>query len=218
MASSQSDIRREIYERIGRIAVAISSPSRLKLIQLLAQGPRTVESLSHESGESIANTSQHLQRLLREKLVNCKKVGVSRVYKLDNPYLLRLWEDLQDLAHEVAPELNEAEAKLTDASLRSERPTEEWLRMVKKKKAVLIDVREIEESGSTPVRNALRIPLKDLLKRKDELPRNKPIIVLCRGRYCSLASKAVRALRKEGFDAYRLRESAFRISKLWEVI
>lgn len=214
--TSNQELKSSIFERIGNISRALSSAPRLKIIQILAQCPRSVEALSQLSGESVANTSQHLQRLLREGLVACRKDGVSRIYQLENPHVLRLWEDLQDLAHSIAPELNEAEQKLTDPALRSSVSAEDWLRQVEEGKAALLDVRDDYEAAATPVRHAVCIPLQDLSKHKDDLPHDRPIIVLCRGRYCALASHAVRELRREGFEAYRLRESAFQINHLWE--
>lgn len=214
--TSDQELKASIFEKIAGISRALSSASRLKIVQILAQSPRSVEVLSQLSGESIANTSQHLQKLLREGLVVCRKEGVSRIYQLQNPHVLRLWENLQDLAHSVAPELTEAELKLTDSALHSPISAEEWLRRVQEGKASLLDVRDDMESAATPVHEAICIPLQDLNQYKKRLPRDRPIIVLCRGRYCSLASHAVRELRQEGFEAFRLRESAFQINHLWE--
>lgn len=213
--SSKSDIRLKVYERVGSIAKAISSPPRLKLIQLLAQGPRTVEDLSEMSGESVANTSQHLQRLLKEKLVSCRKDGVSRIYKIENPHLLQLWEELQDLAHDVAPDLDAAEAELTANTIRSGIPVKEWLRRVKQERATLVDVRDPVESQATPVKRSVAIPLKDLAKRAGELRRELPVLILCRGRYCSMSTTAVSELRKKGFEAYGLRESSYKVNQMW---
>lgn len=211
-----SETRGFVYEKIGRIALAIASPQRLKLIQLLAQAPWSVEVLSEMTGESIANTSQHLQKLLREGLVKVRKNGVNRIYELKSPYLLDLWVNLQDLAHAVAPELDDAEDELTDKKLEAPFSASEIIKKVRRKKAVLIDARDKWESEMTPVKAALAIPLKELSKRFHELPQGIPIIVLCRGRYCAIASHSVRLLRTKGFEAYRIREAAFQINQLWE--
>jgi DNA-binding transcriptional ArsR family regulator len=216
--ATDSDLKRSIFERIASISRVLSSAPRLNIIQILAQSPRSVEVLSQLTGESIANTSQHLQKLLHERLISCRKEGVSRIYRLDNPQVLKLWEDLQDLAHDVAPELDKAEQELTDSTLRSPISAEDWLRQVQEGKALLLDVRDNAEAASTPVRNALSIPLEDLEKELRDLPHDRPIIVLCRGRYCTMASHGVRELRQKGFEAYRLRESAFQINHLWETL
>jgi DNA-binding transcriptional ArsR family regulator len=214
--TTDQELKSSVFERIASISRALSSASRLKIVQILAQSPRSVEALSQLSGESIANTSQHLQKLLREGLVSCRKEGVSRIYQLQNKQVLRLWEDLQDLAHSVDSDLDAAEAKLTDATLHSPISAEEWLQRVQNGEASLLDVRESLESTATPVPTAIRVPLEELHSKISTLPHDRPIIVLCRGRYCSLASHAVRELREEGFEAYRLRESAYRINQLWE--
>lgn len=208
----RSQIKTQIFEKIGQVAATLGSPTRLKLIQLLAQSPKSVEELSQAADESIANTSQHLQRLAKEKLVFSTKNGLSRIYQVKSLHVVALWENIQNLAHELAPELNEAEDKITDASLRSPVPTDEALKRVKAGKALLVDVRDEKEAHSTPVNGALSIPLSTIKKAAPGLDRNKTIYVFCRGRHCVMATDAVKKLREEGFDAYRLRESPFSIS------
>lgn len=211
-AAFRSQIKAQVFEKIGQVAATLGSPARLKLIQLLAQSPKSVEELSQAAGESFANTSQHLQKLAKEGLVISTKSGLSRIYQVKTPRVIALWESIQTLAHELAPELNDAEDKITDASLRSPIPLDEVLKQVKTGKAILIDVRDEKESLSTPVRIALSIPLSTIKKGVPELDRNKTIYVFCRGRYCVMATDAVKKLRAEGFEAYRLRESSFVIS------
>ncbi|MCM2277667.1 MAG: metalloregulator ArsR/SmtB family transcription factor [Oligoflexia bacterium] len=214
LPETNSDPRELIYQKLGQIALALGSPSRLKLIQILSQSPRTVEELSERSGQSVANTSQHLQRMAKEGLVACQRQGVSRIYRLANPRVLELWESLQLLAHELFPQLDEAEVALTDATLHAEATAAEVVEAVIDKKAVLLDVRESEESGATPVPESLWVPMEQLKAELKRLPRQKTIYVFCRGRYCGLASQAVKALRAAGFKAYRLRESSFRLNQL----
>lgn len=208
-----AEIKTQVFEKLGHIAACLGSPARLKLVQLLAQSPKTVEELSQISGESIANTSQHLQRLAKEGLVFATRDGLKRIYQVKSPQVVALWESIQELGHELAPELNEAENKLTDASLRSPIALSKVLEEVRAEKAVLLDVRETKEVGATPVRRSVAIPLKELEKACSKLPRKKTIYVFCRGRYCSMATDAVRKLRAKGFKSFRLRESSFVISR-----
>jgi len=212
--ASQQAIKSQIFERIGKIALCLGSPARLKIVQLLAQSPKTVDRLSSISGQSVANTSQHLQRMAREGLVYATRDGVSRIYRLKSERILPLWEQLQDLAHELAPDLDAAENAISDNSLRSASSTEEIIKTVKKGTAVLLDVREPDESLATGLNEAVTVPLKTLKAGAGQFDRKKPIYVFCRGRYCPMASEAVRFLRKRGFKAYRLSESAFRLMKL----
>jgi rhodanese-related sulfurtransferase len=209
-------IRQEIYDKLASVALALASPGRLKIIQLLAQSPFTVEELSVATGQSVANTSQHLQRLAHEGLVSVTKMGLRRIYQVKHPGVIALWESLQDLAHELSPSLDRAEDALTDFSLRTEMPNEEVLREVARGRATLLDVRDEKEAVATPVEGAVAIPLDQLKKRMKELPKSKPVFAFCRGRYCALASNAVNLLRHSGFKAFRLRESSFRLRKCKE--
>lgn len=210
--TQRHQIKVQIFEKLGHVAASLGSPARLKLIQLLAQSPKSVEELSQASGESVANTSQHLQRLAKEGLVFSTKSGLSRIYQVKSRQVIALWESIQILAHELSPELNEAEDKITDASLRSPISIDDVLRQLASGKAVLIDVRDENEAQSTPVRGSISIPLNAIKNGTSELKKNKTVYVFCRGRYCVMATDAVKKLREQGFHAYRLRESSFAIS------
>jgi DNA-binding transcriptional ArsR family regulator/rhodanese-related sulfurtransferase len=210
-ASNRTQIKDQIFQRLGQIAASLASPARLKIIQLLAQGPKSVEELSQESGESVANTSQHLQKLAKEGLVVATRDGLNRIYQVKSPRIILLWESLQDLAHELVPELNEAESKLTDLSFRSPEPLANIWSEVKRGKAILLDVRHQKEAFATPVPGSKAIPLKEIHTALNELPKKKTIYIFCRGRYCTMATEAVKLLRQKGFAAYRLRESSVRI-------
>lgn len=210
--------RREIYESLSELCAAFASPARLKVIQILAQAPRSVDEISQHIGESIANTSQHLQRLSKSGVVICERKGVSRVYRIASPRVVSLWEEFQDLGHELFTELNQKEDQLTDPSLRAPIAANEVLRLVLRQNAILLDVRDPNEVRENPVAGAKPHPPGTKFDKAavQELGLNKdlPIYVFCRGRYCSLATAAVRELRGLGFEAYRLRESPFRLRSL----
>jgi DNA-binding transcriptional ArsR family regulator len=210
--------RARVYQNISELMLAFSSPARLKILQMLGQASWSVEQLANHTGESVANTSQHLQRLARAGLVTWRKDGVSRIYSVASPGVLALWEQMQDLSHELIPGLDELQNELTDSGLKAEIPASEALREVARGKAVLLDVRSAEESGSTPVAGAVPLPASEQFNSARiaalGLHKKEPVYVLCRGRYCHLATEAVRELRKRGFDAYRLQESPFRLIEL----
>jgi len=212
----------EIFEIIGHIVSSFSSPIRLKIIQILANSEYSVEELSLETGESIANISQHLQRLAKVKIVSCQKKGVSRIYKIHNPKVLELCEKLFDLAHEIENELDIKEDLLTNTSLLSSSETDKILDLVSNDKATLLDVRTAKESNATLVPGAIALPLinlkKAITKNEIELSKSKPIYVYCRGRYCNSATDAVKFLRTQGYKAYRLRESPFKLRTSQECI
>lgn len=209
------DLRKGVYETISQIVSAFASPARLKIVQILAQAECSVEELSIETGESVANVSQHLQRLARMKIVSCERRKLSRIYRVTNPMVLQLWEGFQNLAHEVDEELNHKENLLTDSTLLADETPGEVFDLVAEGKALLVDARTAKESAMTKVPGALAIPAEILVKSTHPkslgLLKTKPVYVYCRGRYCSYATEAVRHLRAHGYKAYRLRDSPFQL-------
>lgn len=209
-----AEVRAKVYERLGSLVAALGSPVRLKIIQMLTQAPRAVEELSRLTGESVANTSQHLQKMAREGLVTFEKQGLTKVYRASSPAVISLWESIQELGRELSTELFQAEDALTDTSLHADLSAAEVLEAVRSRKAVLLDVRPADESAATPMPLSLVVPLERLSTSLGKLPARKTIYVFCRGRYCSMASDAVRILRKKGLKAFRLRESSFGLNSI----
>lgn len=200
--------RDRIFEDLGRITLALAAPVRLRIVQVLANRPSTVETISKSTGQTIGNTSQHLQKMLQAGLVKVARKGVCRIYSLKTPNVADLWFSLQQLAPELNPAIREHENILAPTELCTEIPASEILNMAERRNATLVDVRTTEESQSTPVPFSLHIPADTISKRLRELPKSKPVFIFCRGRYCAMANPAVRFLRKRGYEAYRLRESA----------
>lgn len=215
---SQDEVRISVYEKLAEVAAALSAPARLKLVQLLSQSPRTVDELSAQSGQSVANTSQHLQKLAKCGVVVARRDGSRRIYRLRSESVALLWEGLQDLAEELIPDLSVFEDALTDRALSAPVAPDEILSKVKANKAILLDVRDPVESAATLVPGAKAIPLARLKAESASLPKSKTIFVYCRGRYCSLATEAVRQLRTFGFRAYRLRESTTALRRIQEAV
>lgn len=218
MNPEHEQIKSSLYEKLAGLTSTMGAPVRLKLIQLLSQSPRTVEELSRESGESVANTSQHLQKLFKNGIITFKKEGLRHVYSIRNSKVSLLWESIQDLAEELMPEIIVAENELTDNSLGTSLSPENVLLEIKNKKAVLLDVRDRTESESTPVRWAKSVPLAELNEKIDGIPVNKKIYVFCRGRFCTLATDAMRILRSMGYEAYRLKDSSNRLNYIMEAL
>lgn len=210
---TQQSVRSRIYENLGTISQSMASPIRLRILQSLANSPSTVESLSVKSGESIANTSQHLQKMLRAGLLKCERQGVSRIYSLANEKVLEVWLALQNLAAELNPQIQMDEEALCPDELCTPLSTVEVLRLVKAGKAQLVDARELEDSQGSPIQGALHIPPTDLKKSSAPLAKTKTVFVFCRGRYCTLANPLVEKLREKGFKTFRLREMAYEIQK-----
>jgi rhodanese-related sulfurtransferase/DNA-binding transcriptional ArsR family regulator len=194
-----------VYEQLSRIGKAIASPPRLELLDLLCQGPRTVEVLARETGLSVANCSQHLRVLHRARLVETEKEGLYVTYRLSDQAVCEFFRSLR-----VLGEQRLAEIELLLRQFREERgllePVEmkALLRRIRRGEVTVLDVRPPEEYQAGHIPGAISIPLKDLKSHLSRLPRNQEIVAYCRGPYCVLAKQAVHLLRTKGFNARRM--------------
>jgi rhodanese-related sulfurtransferase len=199
------EFKDRLYEELGRIAKGIDSPRRLELIDLLAQGERSVEDLASEAGLSIANTSQHLQILRRARLVETRKEGLRVHYRLGHPEVYDVARAVRGLAKARLAELNQlVQTYLESRDELEPVPREELRRRVRAGRAVVIDVRPREEYRAGHIPGALSIPLEELDARLGELPARKEVVAYCRGPYCVMAYEAVARLRARGRRARRL--------------
>jgi DNA-binding transcriptional ArsR family regulator/rhodanese-related sulfurtransferase len=206
-ASKTMETKQQIFETVAAIASTLGSPARLKILHILAQAPRSVEVVAGITGESVANTSQHLQRLLHERLVSVRKDKLSRIYRLSDPGIALLIEGLFDLAERISPTLAQMETCLIEAEIGKTVTLLSVLEDIQSKKAILLDVREGYEASQSPVPGAISLPLDTLKGNAKSLAKSKTYYLFCRGRACELASEGVKLLRSLGFKAYRLKES-----------
>ena len=192
----------KLYPEFARVAQAVASDRRLELVDLLAQAPRRVEALADETGMTVANVSQHLQVLKNARLVESGRRGTMVTSRLASPGVLSLWLALRGVAEDRLPEIGKLREEFSSHG--EEVPRKELQSLLKRGKAVLVDVRPGIEFASGHIRGAMPIPIEDLEKHLKELPRDKRIVAYCRGAYCLFADEAVALLRKRGFDAVRL--------------
>ncbi|MBF0206436.1 MAG: ArsR family transcriptional regulator [Oligoflexia bacterium] len=197
----------KLFEIVAVLASSIGQKSRLKILQLLSQAPRSVENLAELSGESTANTSQHLQRLYKDGLVSVHKDRLSRIYSLRDERIASFIENLLDLAECISTDYLKCSNQITNDEIKNQKSIVEIIKEVKNKKAVLLDVRDEYEAECSPVTGALTIPLKKISSRAKSFSKSKIYYLFCRGRICHTASEGVQILRKLGFKAYRLHES-----------
>ncbi len=191
----------EIYGQFGRIGSALASEKRLEIIDALAQGPRHVEAIAALTDMSVANTSQHLQALKSARLVEGDRDGTRVVYRLGSPAVLDLWLSLRAVAEERLADVDRIVREFAVEGL----PLDENLpREALDDASVVLDVRPTVEFVSGHLPGAMSVPLEVLPERLPELPRDRRIVVYCRGTYCHSADEAVAALRRDGFDAVRL--------------
>jgi rhodanese-related sulfurtransferase/predicted transcriptional regulator len=203
---SRTDHRKQaLFESIAVMGKAFASPRRLELLDLLAQGPRTVDQLTRASKQSVANTSQHLQALHSAGLVTREREGTRVRYELAGDDVLRLWLALRDTS---AKRLAEVERSARDYLGKEVEGVDrdELLKRLRRRDVVLVDVRPAEEFESGHIEGARSIPLDQLEKHLDELPSDREVIAYCRGPFCVMAHDAVHRLRAAGLSARRLEE------------
>ena len=196
-----------IYEQFARIGKAISSPRRLELLDLLCQGPRTVEVLAKESGLTVANASQHLQVLHSARLVATEKEGLFVTYRLADPAVCEFFRAMRVLAESRLAEVEQIKRRFLEGREGMEPvDRDELLKLVREEAVTVLDVRPVEEYNAAHIPGALSIPLKELKLHLAELPRDQEIVAYCRGPFCVLSVLAVEMLRAQGFNAVRLEE------------
>ena len=196
-----------IYEQFARIGKAVSSPKRLELLDLLCQGPRTVEVLAKESGLTVANASQHLQVLRAASLVAAEKEGLFVHYRLADQTVCEFFRTMRVLAESRLAEVELIKRRFLEGREGME-PVDRkaLLKLVRTGAVTVLDVRPVEEYKAGHIPGALSIPLKELMLRLTELPHDQEIVAYCRGPYCVLSIEAVEMLRARGFQAVRLEE------------
>lgn len=203
------DVRLRLYEQFARIGKAVSHPRRLELVELLAQGERSVEILANAAQLTVANTSQHLQQLRSAGLVTSRKEGLRVYYRLANESVVEMLEAMQRLADNSLAEVNRIVSAYRSLQEQMEPiGAQELLTRMKDGKVTLLDVRPQEEYDAAHVAGAISIPLNEIESRIHELDPNCEVVAYCRGYFCLLADDAVSRLRRNGISARRL-ESGF---------
>jgi rhodanese-related sulfurtransferase/DNA-binding transcriptional ArsR family regulator len=207
MMITPRQFKNAIYEEFARIGQAVSSPRRLELLDLLCQGPRTVEMLAELTGQSIANTSHHLQVLRATRLVEGDKEGVHVRYRLADQDVCVFYQGLRQLAEAHLAEIESVTRDfLARCGVMEPVDSEDLLERVRRGEVTVLDVRPSEEYRAAHIPGALSIPLDDLERRLGELPRDREVVAYCRGPYCVLAVEAVEVLKAHGFRAVRLED------------
>lgn len=207
MAEPGRQYKDAIYEQFARIGKAVANPRRLELLDLLCESPRTVDSLATQAGQSLTNTSHHLQMLRAAHLVESEKAGTYVTYRIAGDDVCALFAIVRELA-----ESRLAEVERVTHSFLSEREALEridsagLLARMREGSVTLVDVRPTEEYAAGHVPGAVSVPLGELERRLGELPRDREIVAYCRGPHCVLAVEAVGLLRARGFDAVRMED------------
>ena len=206
-ARVRGDFKDQLFEQFARIGKSLSNGRRLEILELLAQGPRTVEKLSSDVGLSVANTSQHLQVLRRSNLVSVKRDGLYARYSLASDEVLKICISMRRLGEKHLSDVRRlVETYLSARASLEAISCEDLLMKLKEKNVFVLDVRPREEYEAGHIAGARSIPLANLKVRLKEIPRKREIVAYCRGPYCLLADEAVRLLLAHGYWARRLSE------------
>ncbi len=207
MPASDRRFKDAIYEQLARLGKAVAAPKRLELLDLLCQGPRTVDAVAKQAAISVANASQHLQVLRAARLIEAEKKGLYVEYRLADEQVCRFFLALRGLAQARLTEVEQVTREYLAARSGME-PVEgdELMRRVRRGEVTVIDVRPPEEYGAGHIPGALSIPVDELKARLKELPKGVEIVAYCRGPYCVMAVEAVELLRKKGFKARRMEQ------------
>jgi rhodanese-related sulfurtransferase/DNA-binding transcriptional ArsR family regulator len=189
-----------LYTQLARIGRALGSGPRLALLDLLRQGPRTVEALARESGLAVANTSQHLKVLRQARLVDATKQGVFVTYRLADDQVDRFYQVLRGLGEARLLEVQDIARAFADRRGTLE-PVDgkHLLERIRAGEVTVLDVRPVEEYRSGHIPGAVSLPLKELESRLKSLPKDREIVAYCRGPYCVMAPAAIKVLLARGY-------------------
>jgi len=191
----------EHYEVLSRLGKSLSSPVRLRILDLLRQGARHVEGIADATGESVANSSQHLQQLRAARLVSTARRGNRVEYRLADEGVSSLFGQVRGLAERLLPEMDRLRGEL---GVLAPQEREELLARIRRREVTLLDVRPASEYAAAHLPGALSIPLPELPGRMGEIPRGKEVVAYCRGPYCPMAREAVEVLSSAGIAARHL--------------
>jgi len=194
-----------LYEQFARVGRALANPKRLELLDLLAQGERSVEALASVAGLGLTTTSAHLQTLRQSRLVSTRRDGTKIYYRLAGDDVAHLYAGVRDLARAHLAEVQVARRAYLGDDV-EEITREELLRRAEAGDVTVLDVRPTEEHAAGHIPGALSIPVDQLAVRIAELPADSEVVAYCRGEYCVFAHDAVRMLRSAGRDARKLEQ------------
>ncbi|MGW0816501.1 ArsR/SmtB family transcription factor [Streptomyces viridiviolaceus] len=214
--SAKSGTKARLYDAFAASGKALASGKRLELLDLLAQGERTVDALAKTAGLNLTTASAHLQILKQAGFVATRREGVRIHYRLAGDDVAQLFALLRKVAERHQTTVPPARAAYLGEDSGSEVTREGLRARVQGGDVVLLDVRPVEEYRAGHIPGAISIPVEELADRIDELPEDADIVVYCRGEYCVLAYDAVRLLTDRGRRAIRLNDGMleWRLSEL----
>jgi rhodanese-related sulfurtransferase/DNA-binding transcriptional ArsR family regulator len=207
MPDTHRHVKDRLYGQLARLGKALSNPHRLEILELLAQGERTVDSLATEMELSLANTSQHLQALKQAALVESRKQGLFVHYRLADPEVFELSKVIRAVAERRLSDFERLVREHFGDRIDAEPvAVDELLKLVRSKRVVIVDTRPASEYAAGHIAGAVSVPVDELHRRLKALTKGKEYVAYCRGPYCVYADRAVEILRANGRRARRLVE------------
>src|ERR671926_1671607 len=202
---ARSEAKAALFDSLASVAQALGSGRRAEIVDVLAQGERSVDELAAQISQSVANTSQHLQVHARAGLVRSRREGTRVVYRLASDTVADLWAAVRDVAARHVAEVNVlADEYLGERDAVEQLSAEELALRLERGDVVVLDVRPEAEFRAGHIAGARSAPVDELDALVDELPKRREVVAYCRGPYCVYADDAVRLLRSRGLKARRL--------------
>jgi rhodanese-related sulfurtransferase len=206
-AVDHREFKDRLFGQFAKIGKALSSPRRLEIVDLLAQGERTVEEIAGETAMSVASASQHLQVLKAARMVEARREGLYAHYRLADEDVFRTWQAVRALAESRLSEVDGVvDAYLDDRDALEAVDAAELMERLNDGSVIVLDVRPEEEYRAGHIPGALSVPVDALEAALQTLPRDREIVAYCRGPYCVFSDEAVALLGSRGFRARRLRQ------------
>jgi rhodanese-related sulfurtransferase len=204
---NERNLKDLLYEEFARIGKSLSSPKRLEILDLLSQGPKSVDTLAKATDMSVANVSQHLKTLFNSRLVKFKKDGNYVIYELADEIISDFLSSLHALSEKQLVQVQQIKEEFLNDQLGIEGITLSELKdRMDKGEVLLLDVRPKEEYEKAHIPGAVSIPIEELEEKLSSLPANCDVIAYCRGPYCLMSAEAVEILKAKGINAFRLEE------------
>lgn len=207
---NERNLKDLLYQEFARIGKSLSSPKRLEILDLLSQGPKSVEALSKATSMSVANVSQHLQTLYNSRLVKFSKKGNYVIYELADEVISNFLDSLHSLSEKQLVQVQQIKQEFLNNQFGMEGVSLSELKdRMEKGEVLLLDVRPKEEYEEAHIPGAISIPIEELEEKLSSLPTDYDVVAYCRGPYCLMAVKAVELLKTKGVKAFRLEKSVY---------
>ncbi|HDR7455511.1 ArsR/SmtB family transcription factor [Bacillus cereus] len=205
---NERNLKDLLYQEFARIGKSLSSPKRLEILDILSQGPKSVEALSKATTMSVANVSQHLQTLANSRLVKFQKKGNYVIYELADAVIADFLTSLHSLSEKQFVQVQQIKQEFLNANLGMDGVSlTELKKRMEKGEVILLDVRPKEEYEEAHIPGAVSMPIDELREKLASLPANCDVVAYCRGPYCLMSVEAVELLRTKGVKAFRLEKN-----------